>query len=108
MLHRTTDPAETTLPSPIVTPGRMMHPVPIRTLSSMITGRTSSSKGGRPASLRAGSTGCPLESTTRACEAILQWLPMVTLLPTANEHKCPIPTLLPILSVGRSLKRARS
>src|SRR5262249_8492424 len=45
----TTEPAETTLPSPIVTPGKTMARLPIQTLSPIRTGRTSSSPGGRVA-----------------------------------------------------------
>src|SRR5262245_42386839 len=43
---RTTAPADTTLPSPTVTPGKIMHRAPSQTLSPIVTGRTSSAGGG--------------------------------------------------------------
>src|ERR1035437_1859685 len=54
--------AATMLFWPMVTPGMIVAPRPIQTLSSITTGFTSSSAVGRPAMRAAGSAGCPGES----------------------------------------------
>ena len=68
----TTAPAETMLPSPIVTPGWMIALRPIHTLSMIRTGLTSSADGGRPARRASGSAGCPLTSKIATPLAIRQ------------------------------------
>ena len=72
----TTEPAETMLPSPIVTPGKMMQRRPIQTLSldRRSAGRPPAD-GGSPARRAVGSDGWPLESNIQTSEAIRQCAP---------------------------------
>src|SRR5262249_44629506 len=77
-----TDPADTMLPRPIVTPGKTMHRRPIQTLSSIVTGRTSSASGGAPSARVFGSAGWPLESNMITSAAIRTRFPIVIRLAT--------------------------
>ncbi len=102
----TTDPAATTLPSPIFTPGKIMHRVPIHTPFPIITGRTSSSLGGSFNIRDAKSVRCPFESMMIVSAEITVSRPIEILFPTTNRHPCPHPELSPNSSTGLSEKRA--
>jgi len=100
----TTEPADTMLPSPIRTPGKIMQQWPIQTLSPMTTSRTWS---GRSLTARRAeaSDAWPLESTTDVPPAIMVLRPIVTLLPQTIEQPWPKPELSPMTSVGSSENR---
>ena len=96
----TTAHAETMLPSPIVTPGKMTARPPIQTLSATTIGFTSASNAGTLSRRACGSAGWPGESNIHTPAAILQFRPIVMLLPTVKEQPWPMPVPLPIVSVG--------
>ncbi len=78
----TTAPSAITLPSPTVTPGKIVAPVQIQTSSPMVTGLISSLRGGRPRRRRSRSSECPGESKIVTPDAIMARSPMLTLLAT--------------------------
>ncbi len=74
----TTEPSAITLPSPMVTPGKMVAPVQIQTSSPMLTGLISDGRGGSPSRRRSRSSEWPGESKIVTPGAISARAPMLT------------------------------
>lgn len=102
----TTAPPATMLPSPTVTPGMIIALWPIQTLSSIVTGFTSSLATGESVSRAFGSAGWPGESKIHTFSAILQCRPIEIIFPIVKLQECPIPELSPMVNVGCAVKRA--
>ena len=86
----TTEPAETTAPSPTVTPGQMIPLCPIQTLSEMVTGFTASGGAAAPTRRSGALVGCPGASNTMTSLAIRQSFPIEMRLPITKLALCPM------------------